>query len=62
MPIELNPCGLCGEKSTPLHYPVGRKAYEFSRICPKCGNQSEWKPTRKDANAAWNAANPKEDA
>jgi uncharacterized Zn finger protein (UPF0148 family) len=57
--IKLNPCKMCGampNRST--DYVLRRETYTV--YCPVCGNEIEdSKYTMDEAEAAWNADNPK---
>ena len=65
MPIELNPCVKCGGvakrgnwKSNETNLTYAAKMYYC--ICTECKNNVQTKDGKEQADAAWNAANPKE--
>lgn len=59
--VKLNPCAKCGESPIRERWEYHEKTI-CTVYCPECDNEiTEVKYTQDDADAAWNAANPKED-
>ena len=60
MPIKLNPCRSCGSKRHIVWKEFPSASYSVQ--CAKCGNHTKEHAAHSEdeADAAWNAANPKE--